>query len=377
MRRFMKAASFACLASIAGSAASQQYQLQLLPNADLGWGINSAGDCTGTHYPPPGDQGRAFIYSDAGGSLDLPPVGSLTNCLGYAINDFDQVAGTANDRPAIWTNGVGHVIPMLPDYTSARVTGISNSGLVIGYSSGSFGPGPHSGFLWGSSTGVAPLLPLAGSDSSRAYGINDSGTVVGLSFFSGSILNKATEWVNGVPNELAPGQGFTEAFGVNDSGNVVGYASGRGAVFWNRTGPLSTIGWLPGFQHIYPTDINNRNVAVGGAANFQSGPMSSHGWVWDSALGLRDLNTVTTGIPSGWAITDATGINDQGQIVGFADNGVNAGAAVRLDPVPEPSSIIACGIGLAFLLGKKCSRCSQTRIFFGECVEWKIDPPSI
>ncbi len=352
----MRVAFLSLFTSALSAALSQQYQMQILPNTDHGWGINAAGDCTGTHFLPPTAEGRAFIYSDTGNSQDLPPVGTSSGCRGYAINDFDQVAGTANNRPAIWTSGVGQQIPMLPDYSSARVTGISNSGRVIGYSTGSFGPGPHSGFIWGSLTGVAPLLPLPGSDSSRAYGINDSETVVGLSFFTGGTPNKATEWVNGVPNELAPGQNFTEAFGINNSGNVVGYASGRGAVFWNRAGSLSTIGWLPGFEHISPADISDRDVAVGVAANFSSQPLNSHGWVWDSVLGLRDLNAITTGIPPGWVITFANGVNDQGQIVGIAENGSTEGAAVRLNPVPEPYTVVACGIGIALLLGNRFTR---------------------
>lgn len=353
MRRFMKAASFACLASIATSAPSQQYQLQLLPNADIGWGINFAGDCTGTHFPPPGDQGRAFIFSDAGGSMDLPPVGSLTNCLGYAINDFDQVAGTANDRPAIWTNGVGQVIPMLPDYTSARVTGISNSGLVIGYPMGVFGPGPHSGFIWSSSTGVAPLLPLMGSNSSRAYNINNSDVVVGLSFYSNG-ANKATEWVNGVPSELAPGQNFSEGFANNDQGNVLGTRSDGSAVFWERGHPLTLIGHLPGYSGISPRGLNNSNIAVGNAGNVTPQP-TSRGWVWDADHGLEDLNLVTTGIPSGWTITWATGINDNGQIVGIVENSVGWGYAVRLNPVPEPSAAMAFGFGIALLVGTRAA----------------------
>lgn len=357
MNPWMKALGVGSLAGLFTAALPQQYELQILPNADVGWAINAAGDCTGTHVPPPGTDGRAFIYSDAGGSQDLPPVGAFTDCRGYAINDFDQVAGTANDRPAIWTNGVGQVIPMLPDNNSVRVTGISNSGLVIGYPMGVFGPGPHSGFIWSSSTGVAPLLPLTGSNSSRAYDINNSDVVVGLSFYSNG-ANKATEWVNGVPSELAPGQNFSEGFANNDLGNVVGTRSDGSAVFWERGHPLTLIGHLPGYSGISPRGLNNSNIAVGNAGNVSPQP-TSRGWVWDADHGLQDLNSVTTGMPSGWTITWATGINDNGQIVGIAENSVGLGYAVRLNPVPEPSAVFALGLGVMVLIGMRATRPRQ------------------
>jgi probable HAF family extracellular repeat protein len=75
--------------------------------------------------------------------------------------------------------------------------------------------------VWSNGTFINLGAP-PGSTFSGAFGINDSGQLVGLSY-NGSGPDYATEWSGGsVINLNPPGSTFSGAFGINDAGQVVG-----------------------------------------------------------------------------------------------------------------------------------------------------------
>ena len=113
----------------------------------------------------------------------------------------------------------------------------------------------------------------------------------------------------------------------------------------------------PGF-HNPTTDqaqgVNDSGVIVGESA-IASG--TSHAFVY--GLGgnntMQDMNTVfgSSGyniIPSGWTLTDAYGIDNDGDIAGFASNGTYNRAFLIAASVPEPCTLLLAAIGLAGLL---------------------------
>ena len=106
-----------------------------------------------------------------------------------------------------------------------------------------------------SSGSTINLGGLAGSDSSEAFGINDSGLVVGYSI--GISFEDATEWSDSDGVRIIdlgglPGYAFSQARDVNDAGQVVGcspfFQFRTRATEWSGGvgGSILDLGGLPG-----------------------------------------------------------------------------------------------------------------------------------
>ena len=70
---------------------------------------------------------------------------------------------------------------------------------------------------------------------------------------------------------------------------------------------------------------------------------------------MQDMNTVfgSTGfnvIPTGWTLTNAYGIDNNGDIVGYGSNGTSNRAFLITAIVPEPSTLLLAATGLVGLL---------------------------
>ena len=99
--------------------------------------------------------------------------------------------------------------------------GINDSGQIVGYSTTASGEYHHA-CLW--SDGVMTDLGTLGGSNSYARGINDSGQVVGDSR-TDSGEDHAFLWLDGDMTDLGTlGGSSSHAYGINDSGQVVGYA---------------------------------------------------------------------------------------------------------------------------------------------------------
>ena len=151
-------------------------------------------------------------------------------------------------------------------------------------------------------------------------GINDSGQVVGLYGYSYNLdtgINTGLAFFaygfllsGGSYTRLdVPGARFTQAFGINDSGQVVGYyfVSDQGLHGFLLSGGGYTSFDLPGASAIYgPFGINDSGQVVG--------------WYYGANGEARSFllsgGSYTRLDVPGVSATEASGINDSGQVVG-------------------------------------------------------------
>jgi probable HAF family extracellular repeat protein len=306
----------------AGANASPTYTV-----TDLGPGqpyaINNNGQVVGYNGA------NAFLYSG----------GSTTNIFqgaAYGINGAGVVAGDANGPAVTYDNGVTTTLPYLAgaegNYASVAYT-INSNAEVAG--SSSTNAGTFHAVTWTGQT-VKDLGTLGGSNSA-AYGINDSGEVVGFAD-NASGVNEAFLYANNEMIDLGHGQ----ANAINNSGQVVGLSTNvPSGAFLYSSGVMYDLG---GSGNFIPLAINDSGTIVGNWGN-------GNGWAeLDSNGNLVNLNSLISPT-SGWVLDEATGINDNGQIIGWGSDGKGSPEAFLLTPIsplPEPGVI---GIMAVVVLG--------------------------
>jgi probable HAF family extracellular repeat protein len=297
-----------------------------LPNSSFGQGINSSGMIVGGSWVFEGDAvPHAFLAS---ATLNLiTDLGTLGGGAGrfsfaYDINDQGQVTGEAETRTVdshafIWTSagGMRDIGTLGGDRSVGR--SINESGQVAGESNiGSNGSDAIRAFRFTEDAGMINLGTLSGGTRSSAYSINNSGQVVGESD-TGPILN---------PHFRSKGSSFfgthaflwTEGVGMTDLGDLGGVPLGGVPLGSVHRGGTSQA-----------TAISNNGIVVGTSTLIDG---TIRAFRWTQAGGMIDLNTL---LPpnSGWVLTNADAVNDNGQITG---TGVRNGAshAFRFNP-PE------------------------------------------
>jgi len=228
----------------------------------------------------------------------------LSGRLARAVNDLGEAVGEAGGIAYLW--GVDGA-PTPVAYGAAH--GINNQGQVVGEAA--FDLGGLRAFLW-QRGGIADLGTLGGEWSS-AYAINDAGQIAGWAETAdGRIV--AVRWEPGAIWELGTLGGATSmAYGINESGQVVGYSANesnddRAFLFDPETGmiPMGTLG---GYSVAYDVDNTTRVVGESLASCGRT-----HAFLWQDGR-MLDLNDLLP-VGSGWELTRALAINDEGQVVG-------------------------------------------------------------
>ena len=153
---------------------------------------------------------------------------------------------------------------------------------------------------------------------SDASAINGSGEVVGSFIVLASPLpmNHAYLYSSGTTTDLGSlGYGDSVAYGINDSGQVVGSSynsSGYQDAFLYSGGVMTDLGTLDG---VYSTALGiNDSAQVVGNSYYSSGPEHEHAFLYSGGV-MTDLNSLLPA-NSGWTLTSANAVNDNGQIVG-------------------------------------------------------------
>jgi probable HAF family extracellular repeat protein len=331
-----RAASVACVSAgllglAAAPALASTYTMTDLGSLGYGTtfvtGINGSGQITGESYlgtvvqtkcPTPKHKppcfthpGHAFLWTN-GTMTDLGTLGGL-NSEGNAINDQGEVVGlsytsTTSSARSAFADHKG----VMTAINSGDATAINSSGEIAGSISAPVaGTGNvfEQAFTYqNGTTTVLGLLPGEGGIFSDASGINSSGEVVGSGDNSASD-ERAWKYQNGTMTDIGTlGGPQASATAVNSNGQIVGFAqtsSDADHGFFYTGGKMTDLG-----LNIFPDAINDLGVIAG------QGP-------GDAFVGtpghFQSLNSL---VPpgSGFTLTNAVGINKNGQIVAQGSN---------------------------------------------------------
>jgi len=242
--------------------------------------------------------------------------------------------------------------------------GINDSGQIVG-SFFAAGNSTTHGFL--DTGGSFTTIDVPGATRTTAYGINNSGQIVG--WFRDALGDHVFLDTGGSFTTInAPGAINTYAYGINDSGQIVGsFVDALGSHGFVDTGGSFTT--LPGVA----TGINNSGQIVGsfglytggsftainvpGASSTFAQGINDNGQIvgsFNMGQGFLDMggSFTTINVP-GFCCTFAQGINDNGQIVGWVGFPASPEMAFVATPVatPEPPSLLTMATCLGALLG--------------------------
>ncbi len=318
----------------------------------LAYGINNRGQIDGFSTLPGDGATHSFVIQN-GVMTDLGTLGGPNSLSFTGMNNRTQVPGTAEmSLPDpngedfcgfgthlvclgfIWQNGTMSPLEALGG-NNGQAAEVNQLGQVAGYAETNTPdpgcPAPqvlqYRPVVW--TNGAAQTLPLYKSDpEGAAFWINDRGDVVGA---TGSCAaydpryglplapQHAILWRGGNPTDLGTLGGLVNnsAFAINDVGQIIGASDLPGdtyqhAFFW-QDGKMTDMGTLPGDVVSAAIGINNRGQVTGVSID-ANGNIRAFLWQNGAMSDLNDL--VVPGTPL--YLLHGFGINDVGQIVGFA-----------------------------------------------------------
>ncbi|MBW4597893.1 MAG: DUF3466 family protein [Brasilonema angustatum HA4187-MV1] len=308
-----------------------------------------------------GSPDRAFLYTNDQ-VTEIKPLSGDSDIAVTSINNFGQVVGNSvnennftGNNPLLYSQGRTQSLVAL---NNAIPYAINDKGEIVG---GAQKNGP---FLYKNGTVVN-----FGTEGTVAYDINNQSQVVGI-----LNTNKAFLYQNGTTTALGtlPGDNYSSAEGINDKGQVVGVSAptsisnGQAFLYSSSTNLINLGRLFPTDLYSVALDINNNGQVIGFSGsnpNFYSNSgIGIRAFLYSDGI-LQDLNSLISR-DSGFTITQARAINDQGQIVGAATFNGQLRAVVLTPesvstPVPEPST--SAGLGL-FLTALGCSKFIQEKL---------------
>lgn len=348
MRSLSRSVAIAGVATLAGWAHGQQYEIaRQTYNGGL-FGLNNHGDYVITFL-----DGGYFMHR--GGADIAVPTASVPGYLGgglKGVSDNGFGYGSANaggnsSRAALWTPESGWVVmPSGPSRSQAR--GVTSTMRVL-CAGGDTAELVHPGW-W--QVGQSPVnINL----TSKAWACNQTGESLFHSAYGSYIMTS-----NDVPTELlVDGVHPTIASGFCELGLASGAVTLSGATYgvvWNKNGTVRTRTLLGESGAFY--DINDSETVVG-QVNMND---PDGGFIWSQSTGIRRLSSLLTPTYAGWRIVFADEINNRGQIIAVGyPPGSSSAKSVLLNPVPEPATFAPLGLGLLLLRRRKSKKSNRKR----------------
>lgn len=280
---------------------------------------------------------------------------SASNASGTVVGESNLADNTTTRGFVLQPGGTMQDVGTLGGNTSTA-TGINDAGQVVG--GAAIASGETRGFVR-STGGTLTNVGTLGGNYSIANGINAFGLVVGQSNTSGGDMH-AFSYKGGTIKDLGTlGGNFSVASGVNNGGQVVGQSftannAAAHAFLYDGT-KMNDLGTLSGFSASAADSINNSGQVVGkmyGMLDPKTGKFLQHAFIYSNGV-MTDLNSLVPS-SSGMVLNEATGIDDQGRIVGIGTlNGKSQAFLITVQTVPEPTTLVAFGILGALVLARK------------------------
>jgi probable HAF family extracellular repeat protein len=297
----------------------------------LGQAINASGQITGSAENGSGQQ-RAFFYTN-GTMIDAGTLGG-TYSVGLGINDSGQITGSANiatGENRLMLYAAGSMTDLGIDATGRA---INASGQITGNASAA--NGWYHAFLY--SAGTMIELSLPGEWRGWGYDINDSGQVTGVSIANDN-SGRAFLYSAGTMTTLGNlGGGSSTGYAINAKGQITGLsnvADGARHAFLFSDGTMTDLGTLGG-KYSEGYGINDFGHVVGHTRNAAD---EYRAFLFSEGT-MHDLNSlVVAGLAAGETLTIAHDVNNNGQIVAYANckypviNNPPC-RTYRLDPIP-------------------------------------------
>ena len=335
--------------------ATPQYQIydigvvQVGDTASQGFGVSRAGIGVGRSFQANGTQ--AFTWTLKGGIVGLPNLSGRSYCVSNSANDSGVVVGTGattsfgSDRlPVIWQNGVVSQLPLPPGETLGDANSVNASNVPVG----SVDAGSNQrGVIY--SNGSATIITQTTANGSfflTAFGINDSGRIVGQGIDPGNAARNV-----GIVYDIGQNMAFEVgalpelngalAFGVSNTGFVVGSSmlnQGPGMPFiWSDNGGMVAIPLASGTSEGSGRAVNSAGWVVGDDSSAFSIP-----FLYDGTTTYRLADLIPPN--SDWDLSmntssSALGISEDNIIVGTGvHNGeTHAYAMVPVTATPTPT----------------------------------------
>lgn len=342
------AAAIALIVTIAGQAArasnSVARQYAVVDLGTLGGtvsqatGIDQAGTVSGLATTG-GGATHAVLWEDD----QVVDLGTLGGTFGVAIdvNPRGQAVGVSTNaagvnRAFLWEEGAINDLGTLGG-PIGRANRINPRGEVVGFSSTADGPIHATEWYRGSITDLGTF----GGSFSLAAGINGAGEIVGAATYQDGLEHGAL-WAHGAMLDLGalpPTYPDSRAIRINNRDQAVGWAAtapgiveqiigATHAVLWSG-GEVVDLGTLGGTtSRAY--GINDHTQIVGTA---RTAVGADHAFLWQDGL-MTDANDLLP-LGSGWTLTIALGIDEQGAMVG---QGVHDGQRHAFLLVPYASA---------------------------------------
>ena len=365
-----------CLCAIAGSALGAPSFQGLPTGTPFGGGLSGDGTTTvgvrstfwccdiggGLYHVPEAARWSASTGVQGLGWLSFPYEFNESFAHDVSADGSVVVGYSANPTPLAfrWTQATGMVGLGglgLPGGSISVANAVSSDGSVVAGVSPNLS-GDTVSFRWAQATGMQSIGDLPGGTVySIANAINADGSVIAGIGTSAS-GREAYRWTSegGMQGlgDLAGGAFDSSAEAISGDGSVVvgrsTSASGLEAYRWTEATGMVGLGDLPGgiFQSI-ALDISADGSTIVGSAN--SGVFEA--FLWTQLDGMRPLREILAnelGLDlTGWQLTSAIGISDDGlTILGAGTNpdGISAG---WIAVIPEPATGLLLLLGLAAL----------------------------